>query len=238
MTGDPFDPPRDHPHVLDARPDGWVRVDCHTHTYFSGDAVSAPDELAEQARRAGIDVLCVTDHHAIRGAAEVAACGVRVVVGEEIRTAQGELIGWFLSERIPAGLSVAETVSRIRAQGGLTYVPHPFDPMRRPLQRDALTAAIAEGWIVALEGFNAKTSLQHLNVEAQTVACDAGLPVGAGSDAHDPSSIGAAYMEMPDFDGPEAFLVALRAGRIVGHHHDRARDWRPRIIPGGIDPYR
>lgn len=238
MVDDPFDPQRDHPHVTDARPDGWVRVDCHLHTYYSGDAVSAPDEIAEVARRADIDVLCVTDHHAIRGAREVADAGVRVVVGEEIRTVRGEIIGWFLEERIPAGLSVAETVSRIRAQGGLTYVPHPFDPMRRPLARDALQEAIAEGWIDAIEGFNAKTSLQHLNDEAQSVARASDLAVGAGSDAHDPSAIGAAFVEMPDFDGPQSFLASLRAGRIVGHAYDRARQWRPRIIPGGIDPYR
>ena len=211
-----------------------IRVDCHLHTCYSGDAVTTIDEFAERVTSAGIDLVCVTDHHAIRGAQELSDLGIRVVVGEEIRTTRGEIIGLFLSERIPAGLHLEETVSRIRAQGGITYVPHPYDPIRRPLHEDTLEVACEEGLIDAIEVFNAKTSLAHLNERAGELAQRFDLPGGAGSDAHDPDAIGAAFVEMPDFDGPHAFLASLRAGTVVGHHFDPARAWKPRIIPGGL----
>ena len=79
--------------------------------------------------------------------------------------------------------------------------------------------------------FNAKTSLAHLNVQARAYAEDNDLPGGAGSDAHEPSAVGAAYLEMPDFDGPADFLDAVRRGVVIGHAYDRARQWRPRIVP-------
>jgi len=230
------EPLDDHPHLAAARTPGTIRVDCHLHTCYSGDAVTTLDEFADRVVRAGLDVVCITDHHAIRGAHELADRGLRVVVGEEIRTTRGEIIGLFMNERIPAGLRLEETVSRIRAQGGISYVPHPYDPMRRPLHEDTLEAACRDGLIDAIEVFNAKTSLGHLNDRATELAQRYDLPGGAGSDAHDPDAIGAAFVEMPDFDGPGSFLAALRVGRIVGHHFDPARAWRPRIIPGGLKP--
>jgi hypothetical protein len=223
-----------HPHLAEPRRAGTIRVDCHLHTCYSGDAVTTIDEFVDSVQQAALDVVCVTDHHAIRGAQELAARGVQVVVGEEIRTTRGEIIGLFLNERIPAGLRLEETVARIRSQDGIVYVPHPFDPMRRPLHEDTLVAACRDGLIDVIEGFNAKTSLASLNARARTLASDFDLPVGAGSDAHDPDAIGAAYVEMPDFDGPTSFLTALRSGRVVGHHFDPARAWQPRIIPGGL----
>lgn len=158
------------------------------------------------------------------------------MIGEEIRTASGEIIGLFLTERIPAGLSAEETVERIHDQGGITYVPHPFDPMRRPLAEAKLRELCAAGSIDALEVFNAKTSLSSLNDRAFDLAGEFNIPGGAGSDAHGPEAIGAAYMEMPDFDGPEDFLSKLKTARVVGHHFDPARDWKPRVIPSGLSP--
>jgi predicted metal-dependent phosphoesterase TrpH len=155
----------------------------------------------------------------------------RVVVGQEVRTWAGEVIGLFLTERLPYGLPPHEAVAAIRDQGGLVYVPHPFDPMRHCMKEDALRQLAADGLIDALEVFNAKTSLSHLNAQAAAFAAEHDLPGGSGSDAHEPTAIGAAYVEMPDFSDARQFLASMREGRVVGHHYDRPRQWRARIVP-------
>lgn len=204
----------------------------HSHTMWSGDSTTTPDELAEAVAESGIDVLCLTDHQAIRGAVELQhRLGCRVVVGEEMRTHAGELIGLFLTEKVPAGLPAVDTAEAIRAQGGLVYVPHPFDPMRRNITAPALEELRDRGLLDAIEVFNAKTSLPSLNRRAAEFAAAAGIAAGAGSDAHVPLAVGAAYVEMPDFDGPAGFLAALTQGRIVGHHWDHPRPWSARIVP-------
>ncbi len=155
----------------------------------------------------------------------------RVIIGEELRTHAGEIIGLFLRERVPFGVSPAEAATRIREQGGVVYIPHPFDPMRRNLARPALVELVTAGQVDALEVFNAKTSLGHLNDQAAAFAVAHDLAAGAGSDAHVPDALGAAYVEMPDFDGPADFLERLCEGVVVGHHFDHPRPWRARIIP-------
>ncbi|MGH9032988.1 MAG: PHP-associated domain-containing protein [Acidimicrobiia bacterium] len=227
-----------HPHLREPRRRGAVRVDMHSHTCYSGDAVTTLDELAERIESTDLDVLCVTDHHSIRGALEAVGreLDCRVVVGEEVKTRAGEVIGLFLNERVPHGLAPEETIGRIRDQGGVVYVPHPFDPVRHALREPVLRQLCADGSIDALEVFNAKVSLEHLNARAAELAAQTGLPGGAGSDAHDPAALGAAYVEMPDFDGPTDFVERLHDGRIVGHRFDRARAWTPRVIPSGLSP--
>jgi predicted metal-dependent phosphoesterase TrpH len=221
-----------HPHLAGAPPAGWVRVDLHAHTMWSGDATTTPEELEAAVEAARIDVLCITDHGTINGAVALAdRLPCRVVVGEELRTVAGEVIGLFLTERLPWGLPAAEAAERIRDQGGLVYVPHPFDPTRHCLREAELEALVGAGLVDAVEVLNAKTSLASLNDRAGAFAAEHGLPGGAGSDAHVPEALGAAYVEMPDFDGPASFLASLAEGRVVGHHFDRARTWRPRIVP-------
>jgi predicted metal-dependent phosphoesterase TrpH len=214
-------------------PAGWVRVDMHSHTMWSGDSTTTPDEIAAAVAEAGIDVLCITDHNAITGAVDlVGRLPCRVIVGEELRTHAGEIIGLFLTERIPYWEPPAQAAHGIRAQGGIVYIPHPYDPMRRNLSEPALDALIAGGLVDALEVINAKTSLGSLNQRAAATAAAHDLAAGAGSDAHVPDAIGAAYVEMPDFDGPHDFLGKLRLGRPVGHHWDEPRAWSARILPG------
>jgi predicted metal-dependent phosphoesterase TrpH len=199
---------------------------------WSGDSTTTPDELEEAVAASALDVLCVTDHNSIRGAETLAAqLPCRVVVGEELRTHAGEIIGLFLTEHVPFGISPREAAERIRAQGGVVYVPHPYDPMRRNLAEPALVELADAGLLDAVEVFNAKTSLAHLNERAAAFAAERELPGGAGSDAHVPEAVGAAYVEMPDFDGPASFLRSLREGDVVGHHFDAPRRWRPRIVP-------
>lgn len=207
-------------------------MDLHSHTMWSGDSTTTPDELHEAVTASGLDVLCITDHQAIRGAVELAdRLPCRVVVGEELKTHAGEIIGLFLTERIPAGISPADAARAIRAQGGVVYVPHPFDPMRRNMAEPALYELAHAGLLDAVEAVNAKTSLRSLNQRAAEFAAEFDLAVGAGSDGHVPNALGAAYVEMPDFDGPADFLRKLREGRLVGHHWDEHRPWSPRILP-------
>jgi predicted metal-dependent phosphoesterase TrpH len=221
-----------HPHLAAPVPEGWVRVDLHSHTMWSGDSTTTPDEVEAAVVASGLDVLCITDHNAIRGAVELAErLPCRVIVGEELRTHAGEIIGLFLTERIPMGIPPAEAAQVIRAQGGVVYVPHPFDPMRRNMAEPALYELAGAGLLDAIEVINAKTSLRSLNERAAQFAAEFDLAAGAGSDAHVPNALGAAYVEMPDFDGPQDFLAKLRLARPVGHHWDEHRPWSPRILP-------
>jgi predicted metal-dependent phosphoesterase TrpH len=204
----------------------------HSHTMWSGDSTTTPDELATAVRESGIDVLCITDHNAIKGAvALVDRLPCRVIVGEELRTHSGEIIGLFLTEHIPFGISARDAAIRIREQGGVVYIPHPFDPLRNNLASAALDALVEEGLVDAIEVFNAKTSLSSLNTKARAFADHHGLAAGAGSDAHVPDALGAAYVEMSDFEGPAEFLAALRKAEVIGHYADPARVWKSRIVP-------
>ncbi len=146
--------------------DGRVRVDLHTHTMWSGDSTTTPDEFAAAVEASGLDVVCITDHNAIDGAVELRdrlAC--RVIVGEELRTAAGEIIGLFLTERVPMGISHLDAARAIRDQGGVVYIPHPFDPMRRNMTEAALYELAEADLIDAVEVLNAKTSLRASIVE-------------------------------------------------------------------------
>jgi predicted metal-dependent phosphoesterase TrpH len=211
-------------------------MDCHLHTAASGDATLTIEQLAGRARHAGLDVVCITDHNltsAAVAAAQAAARGdldIRIIVGEEVRTPAGDVIGLFLTERIPYVLPLAEVVARIRDQGGLVYVPHPFDPVRSSIGR-VLPSLCAEGGVDIIEVFNAKIADQALNEEAAVVAAEFGVPAAAGSDAHDADGVGAAYLDLPDFDGPASFLAALADARIAGEHRPHAIRYPRR--PGG-----
>lgn len=228
-----------HPHLGTPAQAGRVRVDMHTHTMWSGDSTTTPEEV--MAAVVGLDVVCITDHHAIAGAQRLAGplaeeCGCRVVVGEEIRTTAGEIIGLFLDERVPTGMTPVDTARAIRDQGGVVYIPHPFDPMRRHLTEHALEELCDAGLVDAIEGFNAKTALTHLNDRAVAFAVDRGLALGAGSDAHVPDAFGAGCVEMPDFADAAGFLLALADGRLLGRYFDEPRPWTPRIIPSTGGP--
>ena len=210
---------------------GLVRVDCHLHTALSGDAVTTIDQLAERVEQEHLDVVFITDHNVT--AAAVAAAerdiGVRVIIGEEVRTREGDVIGLFLTARIPYVLPLHQVTGLIRAQGGLIYLPHPFDHGRSSL--GAVAAELcASGSADIIEVFNAKIEDQAVNRQAADLAARFGLPGGAGSDAHDPEGIGAACLEMPDFDGPRDFLTKLAAARITGEHRPHAIRYARRQI--------
>jgi hypothetical protein len=138
-----------------------------------------------------------------------------VIVAEEVKTSQGEIIGLFLKEAIPPGLSPEETVRRIKEQGGLVCLPHPFDRMRREPLRSAARENILSS-IDIVEAFNSRTTFAADNTRARRFAEANGLAMSAGSDAHSLWEVGSAYVEMAEFETPQQFLEALRQGKIVG----------------------
>jgi predicted metal-dependent phosphoesterase TrpH len=222
-----------HPHLARPRAAGRVRLDCHLHTMWSGDSSTTPEELAEAIAAAGLDVVCITDHSTIAGALALRdALGCKVVIGQEQRTPSGELIGLFLSERIPPGLrSAQETALAIRDQGGIVYVPHPYDPLRHNLDEAVLEELAASGLVDVIEVRNGKTSLEHLNERAAHAATRLGLAAGAGSDAHVPEAVGSAYVEADEFSDAASFLRSLQSGLVIGHHFDGVRRFQSRVVP-------
>ncbi len=192
---------------------GWLKTVIHVHTHYSPDSNLSPGELLAAAAREGIDCLAITDHDEIRGALEVRrAGGVRVIVGQEISTRDGHLIGLFLRERIPPGLSAERTCERIRAQGGLVLAPHPFARLCSHSLRGAARRLV--GWLDAVEVLNAQNPLVWEDARAARFARRHGLAVYVGADAHLRGRIGPAYQMMPPFEGPDEFLAALRGARL------------------------
>jgi len=200
-----------------------LRIDLHGHTDVSGDSSISPEMLLARCRAQGIGVQAITDHNEIRGAlavrSQVLAAGddLVVIVGEEVTTREGEIIGLFLQERIEPGLSPEETVARIKAQGGLVLLPHGFDRLKRSSLRPEARERIA-GSIDIVETFNARVSRRHWNRAAALWAEMHRLPMSAGSDAHTPADIGSAWVEVPaqPIRGPEDLLRALRQGVAMG----------------------
>ena len=211
---------------------------------WSGDASTTPDELIAAVPGSGVDVLCITDHNNIDGAlrfAESGELGVPVIVGEEVKTTAGELIGLFLTERVPFGLKPAEAVAAIKQQGGVVYVPHPFDALRHCMKEDALYGLARDGGLDVIETINGKTSLQSCNDRAAAFASEFGLAAAGGSDAHVPAALGAAWTDVDDdadLTNPAGFLAALRAPSacVGGGHVDPPRAWTPRIVPSTKTP--
>jgi predicted metal-dependent phosphoesterase TrpH len=193
-----------------------IRVDLHSHTRYSRDSILRPKDLVRGAREAGLGCIAVTDHNTINGGLAVRemADGFRVIVGEEVRTAEGEVLGLFLTEEIPGGLSAEETISRIKHQGGLVGLPHPYDSMRFGLDEQAREALISQ--VDFVEALNSRIVFGVHNKHAEEFARRHDLPMSAASDAHSPREVGRSYVEMRPFDGPEEFLKSLRSGRLVG----------------------
>jgi predicted metal-dependent phosphoesterase TrpH len=201
---------------LQSRP--LIDVDLHMHTDHSGDCATPVEVLLQTAKAQRLGAIAVTDHNEVSGALaaqELAAeYGVKVIVAEEVKTAsQGEVIGLFLSELIPRGMSMAETVAEIRRQGGLVYVPHPFDRMHSVPDYEHLLDIVED--IDAMEVYNPRVAIGSFNEEAARFAAKYRIVAGAGSDAHVAQGLGSVRVRMRDFDGPEEFLESLREADIL-----------------------
>jgi predicted metal-dependent phosphoesterase TrpH len=194
------------------------KADLHVHTRYSEDSISPPENIVQHCRRVGINCVAITDHNEIAGAFEVQRIApFKVIIGEEMMTTQGEIIGYFLKEKIPAHLSPEETVARIKEQGGLACVPHPYDRFRSgaKLRPQALKKILPD--IDLVEVFNSRAMLLRDSARALELAQKHGLPGTAGSDAHVAREIGSTYMEIPEFNDVEQFRQALRQGKVFGH---------------------
>jgi hypothetical protein len=196
----------------------WIVADLHLHTAWSHDCQIPVDDLLDHAEADGLGAIAVTDHNVFGGAREAVELArgrdLVVIPGEEVKTAdQGEVIGLFLSEEIPRGLSFGETVAAIRAQGGIVYLPHPFDRLHAIPEPATLHRHLAQ--VDVLEVYNARLLFEAYNDEALRFARKYDLTMGAGSDAHVLQGVGTGAVRMRAFDGPEEFLVSLRRGQVL-----------------------
>jgi len=207
--------------TLDSDPLGnrdWITVDLHMHTHRSHDCSIEPQGLIEHAEAEGLGAIAVTDHNVFGGALETVELArnrkLIVIPGEEVKTDnQGEVIGLFLREEIPRGMTFAETIAAIREQEGIVYVPHPFDRMHAIPAAATLLRHVAE--IDVLEVYNARLLFDAYNDEALRFQRKYGLLAGAGSDAHVLQGMGTGALRMRRFDGPEEFLLSLRRAEVL-----------------------
>jgi len=174
------------------------------------------EQIVERCLELGINCIAVADHNTIAGALKLRGFApFKVIVAEEILTPLGEIMGLFLSEAVPRGLSPQETISRIRSQGGLVCIPHPFG-RSLPWNTNPLTSAEVLSQVDIIETFNSRTPFSSGIARAWKLAKEQGKAASAGSDAHTLGEIGRAYVEMPEFNGPDDFLNSLAQGKIFG----------------------
>jgi glycosyltransferase involved in cell wall biosynthesis len=210
----------------DGRADGAVRrrlqsrplidVDLHMHTDHSGDCATPVEALLGEAKARGLGAIAITDHNEISGALEARekADGIKVIVGEEVKTAdQGEVIGLFIEEKISRGGTLQEVIAEIKRQGGLVYVPHPFDRLHAVPDYPHLLDVLGD--VDAIEVFNPRVAISSFNEEAVRFAEKYRIVCGAGSDAHVTAGLGSVRIRMRDFDGPDEFLESLRDADII-----------------------
>jgi predicted metal-dependent phosphoesterase TrpH len=196
-------------------------VDLHVHTSASFDSIASPESVVRVAALRGLTHLAITDHDRIEGAvaareiARTAAPELTVIVGQEVRTREGDLIGAFLEKDIPSDLPPADAIAEIRAQGGLVGIPHPFDRFRGSLLTDEVLAGVAPlvDWV---ETHNARIMVGKGNEQAAAFALANDLPGVAVSDAHSAMEIGVAYVALDgDPSTPAGLLAALRSAELV-----------------------
>lgn len=208
--------PSREPDPLQHRP--FILADLHMHTSWSHDCAVDPADLIMYAEANGLGAIAVTDHNVIGGALETVELArdhdLIVIPGEEVKTdGQGEVIGLFLEEEIPRGLSFADSVAAIRAQGGVVYLPHPFDRMHSIPEPATLQRHLQD--IDVFEVYNARLLFEAYNEEALRFARKYNLTAGAGSDAHVLQGVGTGALRMRAFDGPEEFLLSLRSAQVL-----------------------
>jgi glycosyltransferase involved in cell wall biosynthesis len=193
-----------------------IDVDLHMHTDHSHDCATPVEVLLATAAEQGLGAIAITDHNEVSGAleAQAKANGIKIIVAEEVKTAsQGEVIGLFITEKIPRGLTLRETVDEIKRQGGLVYVPHPFDRMHSVPDYEHLLTILGD--VDAIEVYNPRVAIGSFNEEAARFAAKYRIVAGAGSDSHVAAGLGSVRIRMRDFDGPQEFLESLRDADIV-----------------------
>lgn len=198
-----------------------LRADFHSHSHYSRDSLINPRTFIERCVSKRVSCIAVTDHNAIEGAfvirdlARQTDAPLKVVIGEEVKTAEGEIIGLFLNELVPRDMSPEDTVRAIHEQGGLAVIPHPYDIFRRSVLTDEAIERVKDE-VDAIEGFNCRNILGRHDERARALALRAGKPFTLGTDAHSAMELGGAVLELDDFETPQELLQSLRGGRILG----------------------
>ncbi len=193
-----------------------ITADLHCHTYRSKDCLMRPERLLAIARERGIDRLAITDHNNIEGALEAHSMDPdRIIVGEEVWTTQGELLGYYLTEPVPAHLEPMETIELLRAQGAVISVSHPLDPMRGGAWKEPELRAILP-FVDAIEVFNARSVTRAANQRAASLAQENGLAGTAGSDSHAYLEVGRTRLRLPAFSDAEGMRAALQEAEVLG----------------------
>jgi len=216
-----------------------VKLDLHNHTHFSSDGVQSPARLLAAARDRGIGCIAITDHNTVRGGLEGAALAAadpelpRVIPGVELATQAGEIIGLFVSHEIPRLLPVDEAVARIRAQGGLVYLPHPFDMLRRGAVSPGERLRVAELADI-IEVVNGRALGTRVSLKSAGLAARMHKPAGAGSDAHRTMEVGSAYVVVDEMPTRENLVWLVADGRV--EHHLRLWDYMLNLVLMGMAP--
>jgi len=190
-----------------------LRVDLHLHSNFSHDGQSTLEALIERSRECSLDRIALTDHNTVEGALELARMAPELtIVGEEVKTREGEVIGLFITEHLPPYQAPEEVMDLIHGMGGLSYLPHPLD-RRRSNFRPERVVELADR-IDIIETYNPWCDAST-NAAAAKLAADLGKVVATGSDAHSVRELGRSWMEIDDYNGPAEFLDRLRLARHV-----------------------
>ena len=199
-----------------------LKADLHIHSEYSMDCSTPLEKIIERCQRLGVNCVAIADHGTAEGALKLQKMApFKVIVAEEILTPYGEIMGMFLQETIPSGTSVADTIARIREQGGLVNIPHPFETIRGSALKESVIEQIA-GEIDMMEVLNSRSPFPANSNKALEFALAHDIAQGAGSDAHTTFEIGNAWVEMPDFSGRDDFLQAVRQGTIGGRRSSPA----------------
>ncbi len=190
----------------------FVRMDFHMHTWRSFDCLADPEVMLRRARSLGYRRIALTDHNRLDVALAMAErYPDEIIPGEEVKTGEGvDVIGLYLTETIPKGTPGLETIERIKDQGGIAYLPHPYAKGKGGGGR------WAEEWgplVDVIEVFNARLHPAGLNDKAEALARRLGKLRSAGSDSHTVGELGGAWVELPDHpNAPAALLLALASG--------------------------
>jgi predicted metal-dependent phosphoesterase TrpH len=189
------------------------KVDLHTHSVLSNDGGITKKQYKKIFKSGVLDCVAITDHGTIDFALELhEELGDKIIIGEEIMTQDGEIIGLFLKKQIPSGLALSETVKRIKSDGGLVYVPHPFEKLRSGLQEGALREIIED--IDIFEVFNARGFLRGKALGAESFAMSNSIPMASSSDAHCMIGIGSAFSVLEKIPGADNLAGLLGNGKM------------------------
>jgi predicted metal-dependent phosphoesterase TrpH len=193
-----------------------LKADLHIHSNYSMDCQTPLDKIISRCQELKINCVAIADHGTAEGGLAMQKIApFKVIVAEEILTTEGEIMGMFLKETIPSGITPSEAIKCIREQGGLVNIPHPFETIRGSALKDKVIDEIAKD-IDLMEVLNSRSPFPANSNKARDFALEHNISAGAGSDAHTIYEIGNAYIEIPEFNTKEEFLIAVAQGKTCG----------------------